>query len=82
MMKLYNGEDFGEKKEAIPMLWLISSFISSCAENGIEPLIYCKEKQIVVKKSMNTETNTNNKANRKKKTKTTKATKATKATKR
>ncbi len=43
MMKLYRGEAFGEKKEAIPMLWLISSFISTCAENGIEPLIYCKE---------------------------------------
>ena len=43
MEKLQAGDDFPEKKEAIPMLWLISSFISSCVENGIEPKIYCKE---------------------------------------
>ena len=43
MQKLQMGEDFAEKKEAIPMLWLISSFISTCLENGVEPEIYCKE---------------------------------------
>ena len=42
MMKLQNNTDFPEKKEAIPMLWLISSFISTCIENGIEPRIFCK----------------------------------------
>lgn len=43
MLKLHGNNDFPEKKEAIPMLWLISSFISTCIENGIEPRIYCKE---------------------------------------
>lgn len=43
MNKLKQRIDFSEKKEAIPILWLISSFISSCVENGIEPRIYCKE---------------------------------------
>ena len=46
MEMLQKGKDFPEIKEAIPMLWLISSFISSCLENGIEPKIYCKEKSV------------------------------------
>ncbi|WP_415327756.1 hypothetical protein [Chryseobacterium sp. MMS23-Vi53] len=39
---LANGERFTERSEAIQMLWLISSLISSCQELNTEVTIYCK----------------------------------------
>ncbi|KFF12513.1 hypothetical protein IW15_13340 [Chryseobacterium soli] len=40
--KLITGERFAERSEAIQMLWLISSLISSCQELNTEVTIYCK----------------------------------------
>lgn len=40
--RLQNGDVFGERKQVIQILWLISSLISSCVENGIGIHIYCK----------------------------------------
>jgi len=40
--RLKAGEVFGERKQVIQILWIISSLISSCVENGIGIHIYCK----------------------------------------
>ncbi|MGN7757076.1 hypothetical protein ACTJIV_06320 [Chryseobacterium sp. 22532] len=40
--KLVTGERFAERSEAIQILWLISSLISSCQELNTEVTIYCK----------------------------------------
>lgn len=42
LKKLKNGEDFGQKKEVIQILWFISSLISSSQELGIDTYICCK----------------------------------------
>ena len=40
--KLQRGEDFPQKKETVPMLWLISSLINTCREQNIRIHIYCQ----------------------------------------
>jgi hypothetical protein len=40
--KLRDGEAFAERKQVIQILWIISSLINSCVENGIGIHIYCK----------------------------------------
>lgn len=42
MEQLKAGDSFRERKQVIQILWLISSLISSCVENGIGIHIYCK----------------------------------------
>jgi hypothetical protein len=39
---LRNGVDFDRKREAIQILWQISSLISSCFEHNVKLKIYCK----------------------------------------
>ncbi len=36
------GDSFAQKKQVIQILWLISSLINTCMENGIGIKIYCK----------------------------------------
>ena len=43
LTKLRNEENFAEKKEAIPILWLISSLYASCQELNIGLHITCRE---------------------------------------
>lgn len=42
LLKLKQGRDFAEKKEAVPMLWLISSLWASCQELNIKLHITCR----------------------------------------
>ena len=40
--RLKAGEQFGERRQAIQILWFISSLIASCRENSVEVSILCK----------------------------------------
>ena len=40
--KLKTGVPFSERNQVIQILWLLSSLISGCMENGIGVHIYCK----------------------------------------
>lgn len=42
LKKLQQGEDFPQKKEAVPMLWLISSLVNTCREQNVRIHIYCQ----------------------------------------
>jgi len=42
LQKLQAGTAFQEKNQVIQILWIISSLVNSCSENGIDILIYCK----------------------------------------
>lgn len=42
LLKLKQGRNFAQKKEAVPMLWLISSLWSSCQELNIRLHITCR----------------------------------------
>ena len=42
LLKLQEGTSFQEKNQVIQILWIISSLVNSCAENGIEIHIFCK----------------------------------------
>ena len=42
LLKLKQGRDFAQKKEAVPMLWLISSLWASCQELNIKLHITCR----------------------------------------
>ena len=41
LIKLQNEESFREKKEAIPILWLLSTFISACQNMNVGVHITC-----------------------------------------
>ena len=43
LMKLKQSRPFAKRKEAIPMLWLISSLWSSCQELNIRLHITCQK---------------------------------------
>ncbi|MEI9806635.1 MAG: hypothetical protein WDO16_01440 [Bacteroidota bacterium] len=42
LQKLQAGTAFHEKNQVIQILWIISSLVNSCSENGIDIHIYCK----------------------------------------
>lgn len=42
LRRMQNGEQFGERKQTVQILWLISSLISQCHEQGIAVHIVCK----------------------------------------
>lgn len=42
LQRLQAGTPFQEKNQVIQILWIISSLVNSCAENGIDIHIYCK----------------------------------------
>lgn len=42
LQKLQSGLSFREKNQVIQILWIISSLVNSCSENGIDIHIYCK----------------------------------------
>jgi hypothetical protein len=44
LRRLQAGEFFGERKQTVQILWLVSSLISQCHEQGIGIHIVCKEK--------------------------------------
>ena len=43
LRRLQNGDDFGERKQTVQILWLVSSLISQCHEQGIGIHIVCKK---------------------------------------
>lgn len=42
LQRLQAGTPFKEKNQVIQILWIISSLVNSCVENGIDIHIYCK----------------------------------------
>lgn len=42
LVKLEDGEAFGERNQVIQLLWLISGLVNCCMENGISIYIHCK----------------------------------------
>lgn len=42
LTRLKQGEQFGERKQIIQILWLISCLINACVESGVSIHIYCK----------------------------------------
>lgn len=38
-----NGEKMGHREESYQQLWILSNFVHSCLEQGIEPKIYCNK---------------------------------------
>lgn len=43
LRRMQAGEEFGERKQTIQIMWLISSLISQCHEQGIAIHVICKE---------------------------------------
>ncbi|MBR6438155.1 MAG: hypothetical protein IKS65_03095 [Bacteroidales bacterium] len=44
LSRMQAGEIFGERKQTVQILWLVSSLISQCHEQGVGIHIVCKEK--------------------------------------
>ena len=44
LRRMQAGEDFGERKQTVQILWIVSSLISICHEQGIGIHIVCKER--------------------------------------
>ena len=40
--ELLNGKSLVKEEELRMRLWLLSSFVNTCLEYGVSPLIYCK----------------------------------------
>ncbi len=43
LTRLKNEEKFGERRQIIQIIWLISSLINACVESGVSIQILCKE---------------------------------------
>ena len=43
LTRLKLGEQFGERKQIIQILWLISCLINACVESGVSIHIYCRD---------------------------------------
>lgn len=43
LRKMQDGEQFGERKQTVQILWIVSSLISICHEQGIGIHIVCKK---------------------------------------
>ena len=41
--RMQRNESFGQRKQTVQILWLISSLISQCHEQGISVHVVCKE---------------------------------------
>lgn len=42
LMDIYNGRHVAKKEELLQRLWILSTFVNSCLEMGVQPIIYCK----------------------------------------